>query len=46
MSMMADPVFDLVCVGIKIFLLVWVVFVPIVISARLDRIIKLLQEKK
>ena len=33
-------------VGIKIFLLVWVVFVPIAITARLERIIKLLQEKK
>lgn len=34
------------CLGIKIFLLVWVVFVPIVITARLEKIIKLLQEKK
>lgn len=32
--------------GIKIFLLVWVVFVPIAITARLERIIKLLEVKK
>jgi len=32
--------------GIKIFLLVWVIFVPIVITARLDTIIKLLKDKK
>ena len=33
-------------VGIKIFLLVWIVFVPIVVTARLDKIIKVLQDKK
>ena len=33
-------------VGLTIFLLVWVVFVPIAITARLERIIKLLEEKK
>ena len=32
--------------GLFIFLLVWVIFVPIVLSARLEKIIKLLQEKK
>jgi len=32
--------------GIKIFLLVWIVFVPIAITARLEKIIKLLEEKK
>ena len=32
--------------GIFIFLLVWVIFVPIVLSARLEKIIKLLQDKK
>ena len=37
---------DLWCVGIKIFLVVWVIFVPIVITARLDKIVKLLQDKK
>ncbi len=36
----------MLCIGIKIFLLVWVVFVPIVMTARLDKIIKLLSEKK
>lgn len=32
--------------GIKIFLLIWIVFVPIVITSRLEKIIKLLEEKK
>ena len=32
--------------GIKVFLLVWIIFVPIVVTARLDKIIKLLQDKK
>ncbi len=33
-------------VGIKIFLIVWIVFVPIAITNRLEKIIKLLEEKK
>ena len=33
-------------VGLKIFLLVWIVFVPVAITARLEKIIKLLQDKK
>ena len=33
-------------VGIKIFLLVWIIFVPVAITARLERIIRLLEEKK
>ena len=33
-------------VGIKVFLMAWIIFVPIVITARLEKIIKLLQEKK
>lgn len=32
--------------GIKIFLVVWIIFVPIVITRRLEQIIKLLKEKK
>lgn len=32
--------------GIKIFFIVWIVAVPIVITSRLEKIIKLLQEKK
>ena len=32
--------------GIKVFLLVWIIFVPVAITARLEKIIKLLQEKK
>jgi hypothetical protein len=36
----------IMCYGIKVFLLIWIVFVPIAITARLEKIIKLLQEKK
>ena len=32
--------------GIRVFLLIWIIFVPIVITSRLEKIIKLLQEKK
>jgi hypothetical protein len=32
--------------GIKVFLLSWIIFVPIVITSRLEKIIKLLEEKK
>jgi len=32
--------------GIKIFLLVWIIFVPVAITARLEKIIKLLEDKK
>jgi hypothetical protein len=32
-------------VGIKIFLVVWIVFVPIAITSRLEKIIKLLEKK-
>ncbi len=31
--------------GIKVFLFVWIVFVPIAITSRLEKIIKLLREK-
>ena len=37
---------DILCVGIQVFLLAWIIFVPIVITARLEKIIKLLSEKK
>lgn len=37
---------DIWYMGIKIFLLVWIIFVPVAITARLEKIIKLLQEKK
>jgi len=36
---------DIWRVGIKIFMAVWIIFVPIAITARLERIIKLLEEK-
>ncbi|MCR4338109.1 MAG: hypothetical protein NUV91_09930 [Candidatus Omnitrophica bacterium] len=35
---------DLWVVGLKIFLLVWFVFVPIAMTARLEKIISLLEE--
>lgn len=31
--------------GIKVFLLVWIIFVPVAITARLEKIIKLLEKK-
>jgi hypothetical protein len=31
--------------GIKLFLLVWIIFVPVVITSRLERIIRILEEK-
>ncbi len=34
------------CIGIKVFLLVWIIFVPVAITSRLEKIIKLLKEKK
>jgi len=34
---------DFICFGIKVFLLIWIVFVPIAITARLEKIIKLLE---
>lgn len=36
----------ILCFGIKVFLLIWVVFVPIAITSRLEKIIKLLEDKK
>ena len=36
----------ILCFGIKVFVLIWIVFVPIAITSRLEKIIKLLQEKK
>ncbi len=35
----------MVCFGVKVFLLLWVIFVPIVITARLEKIAKLLEKK-
>jgi len=35
---------DILCFGIKVFLLIWIIFVPIAITARLEKIIKLLEE--
>jgi hypothetical protein len=36
---------NFICIGISIFLLVWVIFVPIAITSRLEKIIKLLEKK-
>jgi len=36
---------DIWNVGIKIFMIIWLIFVPIAITARLEKIIKLLEEK-
>lgn len=47
MCLMMGDNMDLVwCIGLKIFLVLWVVAVPIIITSRLEQIIKLLQEKK
>ena len=35
---------DIFWFGIKVFLLIWIVFVPIAITARLEKIIKLLED--
>jgi hypothetical protein len=35
---------DVICFSVKVFLLIWVVFVPIAITARLEKIIKLLEK--
>ena len=37
---------SIICFSIKVFLLIWIVFVPIAITARLEKIIKLLEDKK
>ena len=35
---------DILCYGIKVFLLIWIVFVPIAITSRLEQIIKKLEK--
>ena len=32
--------------GVKLFLIVWIIAVPVIITSRLEKIIKLLEEKK
>ena len=34
----------IICFGIKVFLLIWIIFVPIAVTARLEKIIKLLED--
>jgi len=36
---------SMLCFGIGVFLLIWIIFVPIAVTARLERIIKLLEDK-
>ena len=40
-----DVTTSVVWYGIKIFLLIWIIFVPIAITARLEKIIKLLENE-
>ena len=39
-----DVTMSVLCYGIKVFLLIWIIFVPIAITARLEKIIKLLED--
>jgi len=36
---------SIICFSIKVFLLIWIIFVPIAITSRLEKIIKLLEKK-
>lgn len=42
----SDAVANIIYFSVKVFLLIWIIFVPIAITARLEKIIKLLEEKK
>lgn len=35
---------EILCYGIQVFLLIWIIFVPIAITNRLERIIKQLEK--
>jgi len=37
---------SIICFSIKVFLLIWIIFVPIAVTARLEKIIKVLEELK
>jgi len=37
---------NIICFGISVFLLIWIIFVPIAITARLEKIVKLLEDIK
>ena len=41
-----SPEMKMTFFAIKIFLLIWIVFVPVAITSRLEKIIKLLEDKK
>ncbi len=36
---------EMIRFGVKVFVLLWIIFVPIVMTARLEKIIKLLEKK-
>ncbi len=46
MNMGYDSSDMMLCFGVKVVLLIWVIAVPIIITSRLDKIVKLLQDKK
>ena len=33
------------CFAVKVFLVIWIIFVPVVVTARLEKIIKLLEDQ-
>lgn len=35
-----------ICFGVTVFLVLWIIFVPVVVTNRLEQIIKLLKDKK
>jgi hypothetical protein len=37
--------YDFLSFALKIFMVIWIIYVPIIITARLETIIKLLEEK-
>ena len=41
---MGGPEMGMICFTVKVFLLIWVIFVPIAITARLEKIVKLLED--
>ena len=41
-----DTELSIWCFGVMIFLFVWIIFVPVAITARLEKIIRLLQDRQ
>ena len=44
-SGLGDMTASVICYSVKVFLLTWIIFVPIAITSRLEKIIKLLQDE-